>query len=174
MTFANRFQLFLFAVILVVFCTEPLITRSRFPVWKAEFSTKPSSCCLLYGYLKISLAVGYAKAVMMREAWKHLQQLPFQEMLLRHSGIRRTAWEELQMQILPAADMQKHSHNLILKANKNWFSLIPHTAILHSERRNFYLRGRVDMNKRSDYRGCDHRKQLLLSFPIVFRNSADL
>ena len=63
MTFAEQISIISFAVILVFCMAAYLRSHSRYE----NGIFHKASCCLLYGYLKISLAAGYARrAIMMK------------------------------------------------------------------------------------------------------------
>lgn len=86
MTFAEQISIISFAVILVFCMAAYLRSHSRYE----NGIFHKASCCLLYGYLKISLAAGYARRAIMMKLGSICSSYHFR-MLLRHSGIKRTA-----------------------------------------------------------------------------------
>ena len=69
-----------------------------------------AGCCLLYGYLKISLAAGYARRAIMMKLGSICSSYHFQDApeTFRHKENRL---RELQMEI-SRSGYAKHSHNL--------------------------------------------------------------
>ena len=103
MTFAEQISIISFAVILVFCMAAYLRSHSRYE----NGIFHKASCCLLYGYLKISLAVGYAKRAVMMKLGSicRFQDAPE---AFRHKENRL---RELQMEI-SRSGYAKHSHNL--------------------------------------------------------------
>lgn len=106
MTFAEQISIISFAVILVFCMAAYLRSHSRYE----NGIFHKVGCYLLYGYLKISLAAGYAKRAVMMKLGSICSSCHFQDAseVFRHKENRL---RELQMEIFRNGYV-KHSHNL--------------------------------------------------------------
>ena len=106
MTFAEQISIISFAVILVFCMAAYLRSHSRYE----NGIFHKASCCLLYGYLKISLAAGYARRAIMMKLRTICRSYHYEDApeTFRHKENRL---RELQMEI-SRSGYAKHSHNL--------------------------------------------------------------
>ena len=102
MTFAEQISIISFAVILVFCMAAYLRSHSRYE----NGIFHKASCCLLYGYLKISLAAGYARRAIMMKLGSICSSYHFQDApeTFRH--------KENRLREISRSGYAKHSHNL--------------------------------------------------------------